>query len=233
MKLFKKLFKIAWEEHKGIDEFTEDPIKLTEKGIEGLRNDLRISVEGLAQVKAMAIRARNEVAELENKSRDLEEKAILLLKKSKDGSLEPESADRLAKEALSKRAQIENLLAIEKESFDNYDDSVTQLEHNVSNLRIQISKWENELKTLIAREQVKVATNNLNKHLVQIDSSNTVDLLERMKDKVAQEEALSDAYGDLGIVNTSIEAEIDEALDLKGTKATEALQELKEKLGMS
>ena len=230
MKLFKKLFKIALEESDSVN--SEDPILLTEKGIDGLRNDLRISVEGLAQVKAMSIRAKNEVKDLERKSRDFEEKAILLLQKSKDGSLKTEDADRLAKEALSKRNQIEDLLDIEKENFENYDESVTQLEHNVSNLRIQISKWENELKTLKARVQIKAATNNLNKHLVQIDASNTVSLLERMKNKVKQEEALSDAYGDLGIVNTSIEEEIDQALDLKGRKASDALEELKQKLGI-
>ena len=59
-------------------------------------------------------------------------------------------------------------------------------------MRSQISKYENELKTLKARVKVSSATKNINKQMSQIDSSGTVAMLEKMKEKVSQEEALAE-----------------------------------------
>ena len=59
--MFRRLFKIGEAEaHSAIDKL-EDPIKLTEQGIRDLKKDLDNSLQALAEVKAMAIRAKNEV----------------------------------------------------------------------------------------------------------------------------------------------------------------------------
>jgi phage shock protein A len=66
-----------------------------------------------------------------------------------------------------------------------------------------------------------------------IDSSSTVSMLERMKDKVAEEEALAEAYGDVADGNKSLDDEIDRALeDESSVKASSDLEALKAKLGM-
>ena len=55
-----------------------------------------------------------------------------------------------------------------------------------------------------------------------------------MKDKVAEEEALAEAYGDVADGNRSLDDEIDRALeDDSSLKASSDLEALKAKLGMN
>lgn len=78
-------------------------------------------------------------------------------------------------------------------------------------LKSTISQRDNELKTLKARVTVSTATKTINQQLAQLDSSGTVALLERMKEKVATEEALAESYGQIAQENRSIDQEIDKA----------------------
>ena len=96
-----------------------------------------------------------------------------------------------------------------------------------------ISKWENELKTLKARVKVANANQKLNKQMVGVDASSTVSMLERMKDKVNQEEALAEAYGDIAHANKSVDDEIDKVIDFTKDSAENELAKLKEQLGLS
>lgn len=57
-------------------------------------------------------------------------------------------------------------------------------------------------------------------------------LLERMKEKVATEEALAESYGQIANENKTIDQEIDKALGTSGNgQASADLQALKAKLG--
>ena len=61
----------------------------------------------------------------------------------------------------------------------------------------------------------------------------TVSLLERMKDKVAQDEALAQSYGEIANESKSVDEEIDKALSSGGdVKVADDLAELKAKLGL-
>ena len=232
MNIFKRLFKIGQAEaHSAVDKL-EDPIKLTEQGIRDLKKDLEQSLHALAEVKAMAIRSKKEVADHTSKAKDYETKAMLLLKKAQDGSISAEEADRLAGEALVKKEQhTEHKQRSEKES-ENFEKQVAQLEAAVKKIRSNISKWENELKTLQARVKVSSATKKLNKQLSNIDTSGTVSMLEKMKDKVAQEEALAESYGEIAMENRSVDEEIDSVLDENESKAADSLAALKAKMGL-
>ena len=68
--------------------------------------------------------------------------------------------------------------------------------------------------------------------MAEIDSSSTVSMLERMKDKVNQEEALAEAYGDIANASKSIDEELDKAADITKTNAEDDLAKLKEQLGL-
>ncbi len=84
-----------------------------------------------------------------------------------------------------------------------------------------------------ARVKVSEATAKVNKQMAQIDSSSTVSMLERMKDKVAQQEALAEAYGDIAGEDKTLDSEIDSALNDGGAaKAADDLAAMKAKLGM-
>lgn len=234
MNVFKRLFKIGEAEAQSAVDKLEDPIKMTEQGIRDLKKDLDKSLQALAEVKAMAIRAKNEVETHKNKSKDYENKAMLLLKKAQSGDLDASEADRLASEALVKKEEAAGQMSRAKEEHDRFDKNVAQLESNVKKIKSTISQYENELKTLKARVKVSTATKKLNKQMAQIDSSSTVSMLERMKDKVAEEEALAESYGDIANESRSVDEEIDKALDGSSAevKAADDLAAMKAKLGL-
>ncbi len=232
MNIFRRLFNVSKAEaHSAIDKM-EDPIKMTEQSIRDMKKDLTQALEGLAQVKAMLIRSRNDKTQFENKAKDYQNKAMLILQKTQKGNLSAEDGDRLAKEALIKKeenTEHQKRSTIEVEKFSK---SVSQLETSVNSLRRNISKWDNELKTLKARVKVSNATKNLNKQMAAIDSSSTVNMLEKMKEKVAQEEALADAYGDIANESKSIDEELDKALDNTSMSADNDLEALKKQMGL-
>ena len=89
------------------------------------------------------------------------------------------------------------------------------------------------MRTLKARVKVSEATSKVNKQMANIDTNSTVAMLERMKDKVAQQEALADAYGEIAGESKSLDNEIDAALgDSSNVKAADDLAAMKAKLGL-
>ena len=233
MGVFSRLFKVGQAEaHSAIDKL-ENPIKMTEQGIRDLKKDLDDSLKALAEVKAMAIRAKNDVQTNKSKASDYESKAILLLKKGQNGELEAGEADRLAGEALARKEEFTQAMNQAKTEMDRFNTNVSQLDVKIKKLRADISSFENELRTLKARVKVSEATAKVNKQMAGIDSSSTVAMLERMKDKVAQQEALAEAYGEVAGESKSLDDEIDSALSGSGdVKAADDLAALKAKLGM-
>lgn len=234
MNIFKRLFNIGKAEAHSLVDKMEDPIKMTEQGIRDLKGQLDEAIKGLAQVKALAIRSRNDHETYSGKAKDYEKKAMLLLKRGGSGDLDAGEADRLATEALVKKKENEQQAARAKKDQDNFEAKVTQLDGSIKKLRQSISKYENELRTLKARVKVSTATKKINKQMAQVDSSSTVSMLERMKEKVAQEEALAESYGEIANEATSVDQEIDSALEgAVETEASEDLAALKAKMGLS
>ncbi len=229
---FKRLFKVAEAEtHSAIDKL-EDPIKQTEQGIRDLKKDLAASLKSLAEIKAVAIRLRKELAEKKETATDYEKKAMLLIEKAQNGKLDEAEADRLATEALSKRDQAAKLAISISQDLANQENLSNKLGGNTQALKNQISTWENELTTLKGRAKVASATKKLNKQLAQIDSSSTISMLERMKDKVQEDESLAQSYGELASVETDIDSEINKALagESSGDKVSGSLSELKDRM---
>ncbi|MBN2663277.1 MAG: PspA/IM30 family protein [Bacteroidales bacterium] len=230
MGIFKRLFKIGQAEaHSQVDKL-EDPVKMTEQGIRDLKEQLNKSIEALAQVKALAIRTKNETNSYKEQSTMYENKAIELVKRAQSGALEPAEADRLATAALQKKEQSINNYKLSATNYQKYDAQVQKLEVSIKQLKTNISKWENEAKMLKARAKVSEATKNVNKQLAGIDSTSTVSMLERMKEKIESQEALSESYGELALENRSLEDEIDSVLEETSTDGTDALAALKAKL---
>lgn len=233
MNFFKRLFKIGQAEAHSAIEKLEDPIKLTEQGIRDMKSKLDDSLKALAEVKAMAIRSRNDIETYSEKAKNYEQKAMLILKKAGEGDFDAAEADRLATEALSKKTENEKLKTQAEGDKAKFEDSVSQLDANIKKIRSNISSWEGELKTLKARVKVSKATSSLNKQLAQIDSSDTVSMLERMKEKVDQEEALAESYGEIAHESRSIDEELDQALEGSQAQASDDLAALKAKMGLN
>ena len=234
MSLFKRLFTLGKAEANSIVDKLEDPIKMTEQGIRDMKKDLEDCLKALAEVKALTIRSRNEISQMKERSKDYEKKAMLLLQRAESGQLEASEADRLASEALNKKAESETHLERATKEQNQFEGNVSSLEKNVNTLRSKISTYENELKTLKARVKVATATKKLNKQMAAVDSSDTIALLERMKDKVEEEEALSEAYGSIANESKSLDDEIDSAIGGGAqASASDSLAALKAKMAAS
>ena len=232
MGFFSRIFKIGQAEAHSIADKLEDPIKLTEQGIRDLKKDLDNSLQALAEVKAAAIRSRRELETAKQQSSNYESKAIQLIQKAERGEMEAADADRLATEALSRKEAADQEIERGNRDVEMFDKNLAQLDANVMKLRSTINKYENELKTLKARARVSEATKKLNKSMAQVDSSGTVSMLERMKEKVAQDEALAEAYGEVAAQPTSVDDEIDRALG-GSQNSSDALAALKARLNQS
>lgn len=232
MGILSRLFKIGQAEANSAIDKLENPIKLTEQGIKDMKKDLHKSLESLAEIKAMSIRAKKNYETESERAKDYENKAMLILKKVKEESLDAAEGDRLATEALNQKEYATQNAAIAKQEVEKFDSSIAQLDNNVKKLKSNIQKWENELKTLKARVKVSAATKKLNKQMSGIDSSNTVSLLEKMKNKVEVEESLAESYGEMANQNKSIDEEINDAIGGHSAQSNQSLDDLKKKMGL-
>lgn len=224
MSIFKRLFRIGKAETNSLIDKLEDPIKLTEQGIRDMKQDLDKSLQALAEVKALAIRSRNEAQENKSRSEDYERKAMMLVKKADTGEIDPSEADRLATEALMRKQQCDETVQRANAEKAKFDEQIAKMDTNIKRLRSNIGKWENELKTLKARVKVADATSKLNKQMAQVDGTDTIAMLEKMKDKVQEKEALAESYGEIANESRSVDEEIDKALeDTNQSSANDAL----------
>ncbi len=233
MNIIKRLFRIGKAEaHSAIDKL-EDPIKMTEQGIREMKDQLDESIHALAQVKALSIRRKNEQEALVNQSNDYQNKALLLVQKGIKEEMPIDEADRLAKEALKKKEQALVDAQLADQERQKLESDVEKMQNNINTLKSTISKWEGELKTLRARVQVSQATQDINKKMTQIDSDSTISMLEKMKDKVLQQEALADAYSHIADASKSIDQEINAAVNTSDAHAEMELQKLKEQFNVN
>ncbi|MCK5535584.1 MAG: PspA/IM30 family protein [Bacteroidales bacterium] len=230
MSIFKRLFTIAESEANSLVDNLENPIKGTEQGIRELKVDLDNSIKALAEVKALSIKSKREAEQDKNNASDYEKKAMALLAKAQSGVLNSDEADNLASSAIKQRNKKQTEFNQEMVNYAKLENDVQKLENQVNDLKRTITKWENELKMLRARTKVNSSQKKLNKQLTQIDSSGTISMLERMKEKVAQDEALADAYGDIADIDIEVEHKIKQALDSKEQDVNKDLELLKKKL---
>ncbi len=230
MGIFNRIFNIGKAEaHNALDKL-EDPIKMTEQGIRDLKTDLNQSLQGLAEIKALAIRAKNDNAKFSNDAKQYEQKAVMLLQKAQAGQISPQEADRLAGEMLKMKDSAESDALRTGKEMVQHEGAVATMEQNINKLKSKITTYDNELRTLKARAKVSEATKKINKQLAQVDSNSTIAMLERMKEKVTQDEALAESYGAIALDNKSVAEEVDTVLG--SGSSSDALLALKSKMGL-
>lgn len=232
MNIFKRLFRIGQAEiHAAVDKM-EDPVKMTEQGLRELRQDLIEATEAYAKVKALAIRTENEQQQCQKESLGYAEKAILIMQKAQAGQVEIGKAEELAKEALSLRRKF----YAESEDLGlqviTLQQSSREMLKNTEILKDNLEKWEKELRTLKARVKVSKATEQVNKQLAQLDNNGTIAMLERMKNKVEDQEALAQAYGEIARDKNSLKDELNKLVKEDTLSIEKDLKAIKEKLGI-
>ncbi|MDL2214896.1 PspA/IM30 family protein [Dysgonomonas sp. OttesenSCG-928-M03] len=233
MNIFKRLLRIGQAEIYSIVEKMEDPIQMTEQGIRQMKEDLDEAMESLAQITAVVIRTKNDKVKKQATADDYQNKAVLIMTKVQKGELDIPQGEKFAKEALTLRANLMEEVTILEQQQATHEKSIDGIQKNIDILRFNITKWENELKTLKSRIRVSRATKEVNKQMARIDSNSTVSMLERMKEKVEEEEALAQAYSDIAKKNPTVDEYIDEIMDNTDEKIEHYLNVIKRNLGIS
>lgn len=210
----------------------EDPIKLTEQGIRDLKSNLTEAMTSLAQVKSVGIRLKKDAEDEKRRAADYERKAMTLLQRMQSGELEQTEAERLAAEALRLKTEADTRAAALSKDFTAQEGLAGQLQTKVDQLRRDISRYDNELVTLRARAKTASSVKKINQHLAGADSSDTISMLERMRQKVEEEESLAQAYGELNAAPASTDAEIDRALAAPTADTQDSLADLKKRMGI-
>jgi phage shock protein A len=231
--IFQRLFKTGKAEAHALVDKLEDPIKMSEQAVRDLKTDLQDSLRSLAEVKAISIRMGKEADDAKRLSADYERKAMLLLQQAQSGSLEEAEAERLAREALSRKEEAGERALSSAQQAQTQQGMVNKLQANCNDLKSKIASYENDLVMLKARAKTANATRKINERMAKVDSSGTVALLERMKEKVDEQESLAEAYGDMADASTSVDDEINKALaGSQKPKVDDSLAQLKAKMGL-
>ena len=231
--VFQRIFKIGQSQaHSALDGL-EDPIRMTEQGIRDLKKDLQASMVSLAEVKAIAIRLKKEAEENKGRAAEYERKAMLLLQKMQKGELAQEEADKLALEVLKRKEDASANAVRQMKEWEAQDKMATQLQSKVEKLKSTVTGYENDLVTLRARARTAGSTKKINAQLAKVDSSGTLAMLEKMQNKVIEDESLAQAYGDMAEADKSIDDEINAALQGSTHQSSGSLAAMKSKLGIT
>jgi phage shock protein A len=227
------MFKVAQSGAHSVVDKIEDPIKMTEQGIRDLKRDLQGAMESLAQVKAAAIRLKKDAEDQMKLAADYERKAMLLLQKMQNGELDQTEAERLATEVLQRKEEAAGRGASLATDYEQQKKMADQLQAKVEQLKQMVRRHENELVTLKARARTATSMRKINQQMAKVDSSGTVAMLERMKNKVMEEETLAEAYGEVASVGTDLDDQLNKALagPPKGA-GSDALADLKARMGL-
>ena len=228
-----RLRRLVGAEAHGAAARLEDPVRLAEAGVRDLRANLTEAVTSLARIKGVALRLRREQGEAQERAGDFRRKAVALVQRGRSGELEGAEADRLAAEALRLQGDAEARGVLLEKRAGEQERLAARLQTRIEELRRLIGTYEDDLLTLQARATTAVSVKRINRHLAGADVSDTVALLERMRGRVAEEEALAEAYGQLGEAPRSAEREIDDALAGRGAAdlhAQASLTELKRQI---
>lgn len=231
--VFRRIFKVAQAETHSVVDKLEDPIKMTEQGIRDLKKDLQESMTSLAQVKSLAIRRKKDSDNQKKLAKDYERKAMLLLQKMQSGELDKAEAERLATEALTRKEEAMQQATSLAAEYQQQQKMADQLQKKVNKLKQTTSRYESELVTLRARAKTASSMRKINQQLANVDSSSTIAMLEKMKNKVEEEESLAEAYGEISDV-PDLDEEIDKVLEApSAAKAADSLADLKKKMGIA
>jgi phage shock protein A len=232
MSLLKRIFTIFQAESHTIVEKFEDPVKVTEQGIRDLRKHLSEALNALAEVKASMLRFQREAEKEKRRQQEYMRKAEALLKKAVAGEVAKEEAETLAAELVTKAEMAEQRVAELEQEAERQQELALKIQGKVNELKLQIAKYESELRSLKARAATAKAVKKVNKHLAKVDPSDTLAMLERMKEKVEREEALADAYGEIAEMEKDAEAKADALLAKTPLTTSAKFEQLKQKVGL-
>lgn len=216
MGVFERLSRIIRSNINDLLDKAEDPEKLLNQIITDMQQDLR---EAKLQV-ASAIREQKKLDVKYQENLGLcevwEKRAISAIK---------EGNDSLAKEALKRKRQYEQIAKEYKMQLDDQIKSVQFLKSGLAELEAKLADAKRKKDLLIARQKRAQAQRSIHETMSGISRSSAFAVLDRMENKIKNEEAHADAIVELE--SDSLEKKF---ADLESLDINEELARLKAKL---
>lgn len=172
----------------------EDPEKLLTQAVEDMQKDLIKVRQAYAEVSASTKRMSEQCRVAEAEAEKWYSRAQLALERGEDD---------LAREALTRRQQQNELADSLKEQIEAQSGSINGLFESMKDLEAKMTEAKSKKDQIIARARTAKASTKVNDMLAGVGSSSSVAAFERMKDKVEQMEAEADVSKQLAAASGS------------------------------
>jgi phage shock protein A len=203
----------------------EDPEKMLSQVLVDMKNQL---VEAKKQV-AVAIgdekRLKKQWDEQIVQAKEWERKAMMAVHAGDDG---------LAKEALTRQKEHEELVAQFESQWHLQKDAVDKLKDQLRNLNNKIEEAKRKKNILVARAKRAEAQRTIQQTMAGLSDTSAFDTFDRMAEKVDQLEAEAEAHVELAgeMTGDTLEQKFKALGSAQGAGADMALAELKAKMGL-
>lgn len=189
MGLFDRLNRVVRANLNDMVSKAEDPEKILEQAVLDMQEDLVQLRQAVARAIAEQRQTEQKYTKEQSESVKWEQRAKLALSKGDEN---------LAREALKRKKSYGETATVLKQQLDSQSVTVESLRKNLIALESKISEAKTKKNMLVARSRAAKANEELQKTIGGIDTGNAMSAFERMEEKVLQQEAKSQAIGELG-----------------------------------
>ena len=226
--IFSRLFRIGKAEANAVVDTLEDPVKMSQQAIRELKDKLAQALDAQVKLKALVIGMQADEQKMIIQATDWENKANALQDKAEKGELDQPTADKLTADALASQKSCLDRAAQLKISADNQQNALNGINVKIVELKNLIHESEEQVQILAARAATASASKAVNKELSDSGGvDNLKDLMNRMQNKVKENENLAEAYVQLDAENADSKSQIDKILGT--TEHNELLADFKRK----
>lgn len=167
----------------------EDPEKMLNQVLVDMKSQLVEAKKHVAVAIADEKRIKRQYEQEATKSAEWERKAMLAINAGDDG---------LARAALARKGEHEEVAKTLKQQWDAQKQSVDQLKGALRALDGKIEEAKRKRNILVSRQKRAEAQRTINETLSNINSTSAFDTFERMTDRVTQLEAEAEAASEIG-----------------------------------
>jgi phage shock protein A len=167
----------------------EDPEKMLNQVLVDMKTQLVEAKKQVAVAIADEKRLKKQYEMEAAKALEWEKKAMLAIKAGDDN---------LARAALARKAEHEEVAETLRQQWEAQKASVEQLKNALRGLDAKIEEAKRKRNILVSRQKRAEAQRTINETLTNISSTSAFDTFERMSDRVTQIEAEAEATAELG-----------------------------------
>lgn len=217
MGIFSRLRRILKSNINDVISKSENPEKMLSQVIVDMNQQLIESKKSVASSIADEKRLERQMRNNQSQAKEWEEKARLAVKAGKDD---------LAKEALLRKQEFDNLYNQYKPQWDTQHEAVEKLKFSLRQLQQKIEEAQRKKNLLVARSKRAKAQKKIQETVSGLSDNSAFEVFDRMAAKVERLEAENEATLELAeIENTDMDLERQFAELERGTASADLLLE--------